>query len=129
MPSEETSIPLPYEEWGEKPLARHYAAAYIFGFDLMRRCREQALIAVKNMPPGSDPMQIAEQAIDTELFNVVDLLDGFWPMDAGPNHRAEYILTLCVNGADGQPIEKIEINTAGLDLAMGYWRWRDGIFR
>ena len=59
--------------------------------------------------------------------NVMDLLEGFWRTEAGPNHTAEFALSVCVKDAsqDGKVGERINISPCLLDLPIGYWKWKD----
>jgi hypothetical protein len=124
--------PKPYEEWRTAPAKRAEDAAYTFGYDLMRRCRAEALKALHSAPlPKSDAEFHAQVAgaVDTALHNVLALLEGFWPMEAGPKHRVAYALAVCVNDLDHQPVERIDISPCLLDLPIGYWKFKDGEFQ
>jgi hypothetical protein len=68
-------------------------------------------------------------AVDTALHNVMDLLEGFWPTQAGPNHRVAYELTVCVCDMSRKPVERVAISPAVIDLPIGYWKFKDGEFR
>jgi hypothetical protein len=128
--AEESTLPLPYEEWLPTPGGREYGAAYTFGYDLMRYCRAEALkAAFAKLPSDSDARPIVEEAVDIALHNVVDLLEGFFPMQSGPNHPVEYKLTVVVRNAEGQIVEEVAISPTLMDLPIGYWKWRDGGFR
>jgi hypothetical protein len=132
MPETDTSIPRPYDQWRTKPIDRAEDAAYVFGHDLMRYCHAEALKSVDSatLPKSAEELQKrVAAAIDVALHNVVDLLEGFFPMDAGPNHKVSYALSVCVADANGTPKEKIDISPCLVDLPIGYWKWRDGEFR
>jgi hypothetical protein len=128
----ELSTPLPYDQWRNGPANRAQDAAYVFGRDLMRYCRAEALKSaeVSNLPKSNEDLreQIAS-AVDVALHNVVDLLEGFFPMDAGPNHKVSYALFVCVNDSNGAEKERVAISPSLLDLPIGYWKWRDGEFQ
>ena len=126
------STPRPYDEWRSDPTDRAEDAAYVFGHDLMRYCRAEAL---KSANPSSLPKSAEElqqqiaAAVDVALHNVVDLLEGFFPMDAGPNHKISYALSVRVADSNGVERERIHISPCLLDLPIGYWKWRDGEFQ
>jgi hypothetical protein len=128
----EHSAPRPYDQWRTKPVDRAEDAAYVFGYDLMRYCRAEAL---KSADPATLPKNAEElqnqiaAAVDVALHNVADLLEGFFPMNAGPNHKVSYALSVCVANASGTTMERIDISPSLLDLPIGYWDWKDGEFR
>ena len=128
----ELSTPRPYDQWRTKPTDRAEDAAYVFGRDLMRYCRAEAL---KTADPTKLPKSVEEfqgqiaSAVDVALHNVVDLLEGFFPMDAGPNHKMSYALSVCVTDVKGDERERIDISPSLVDLQIGYWKWKDGEFR
>ena len=104
----------------------------MFGRDLMRYCRAKALEGADPRKLPNDAKEFQEQiaaAVDVALHNVVDLLEGFFPMDAGPDHKVSYALSVCVADLDGTERERIEISPSLLDLPIGYWKWKDGEFR
>lgn len=126
------STPKPYDQWRVKPIDRAEDAAYVFGHDLMRYCRVEGLKAVDATKLPRSAEQFQEQiamAVDCALCSVVDLLEGFYPMDAGPNHKVSYALSVRVADADGTERERIDISPCLLDLPIGYWKWKDGEFR
>ena len=126
------STPRPYDQWRSNRFDRAEDAAYVFGRDLMRYCRAEAL---KSGDPTKLPISAEEflqqiaAAVDVALHNVVDLLEGFFPMDAGPNHKVSYALSVCVADAKGGERERIDISPSLIDLPIGYWKWKDGEFR
>lgn len=129
------SVPKPprqYEEWRADQFDRAEDAAYTFGCDLMKHCRAEALKDLDNAELPRNPEELrslVEKSVDTALHNLVDLLEGFWPMNAGPNHKVEHALAICVKDTSSKPLERIDISPALLDLPIGYWKWRDGEFR
>jgi heme-degrading monooxygenase HmoA len=123
----ESATPRPYGEWRSGAADREEDAAYAFGHDLMRRCRAAAL---QTAASSVDEVRAAvEQAVDTALHNVVDLLEGFWRSTAGPDHSVDYALRVVVRDRDGDLRESVDISPARIDLPIGYWKWRDGEFR
>lgn len=124
--------PKAYGEWSTNPIERAEDAAHTFGYHLMLHCRNEAL---KNLEAAALPAtgeEFREQvtaAVDIALHNVMDLLEGFWPTEAGPNHRVAYALAVCVSDEDRNPVERIDISPCLLDLPIGYWKFRDGDFR
>ena len=127
-----SDTPRPYEDWRTVSRDRAEDAAHNFGFHLMRHCRNEAMRQLESaaVPNSSEEFraQVAT-AVDTALHNVMDLLEGFWSTEAGPNHTTQYALSVCVAGADGKEVERIEISPCQLDLPIGYWKWKDGEFR
>ena len=127
-----SKLPRPYEEWRAEQLHRAEDAAYTFGRDLMKHCYAEALEGLDSaeLPKNREELRaLLEKSVDAALHNVVDLLEGFWTMNAGPNHKVEYALAVCVKDAGGKLVERIDISPALLDLPIGYWKWRDGEFR
>jgi len=128
----EESEPRPYDEWSTKPFDRAEDAAYVFGRDLMRYCRAEALksAAPGRLPASADELrEMMAGAVDSALCGVMDLLEGFFPMDAGPNYKVSYALSVCVAAPDGAAKERIDISPCMLDLPIGYWKWKEGEFR
>jgi hypothetical protein len=127
-----SDTPRPYEEWGTASLDRAEDAAYTFGHHLMQHCRGEALKAVELAAVPTNAEEFRAQvnaAVDTALHNVMDLLEGFWPTQAGPNHRVAYALSVCISDMSGTAVERIDISPSLLDLPIGYWKWKDGEFR
>ena len=60
---------------------------------------------------------------------MMDLLEGFWPTQSGPNHRVTYALSVCISDKNRNPVERIDISPCLLDLPIGYWKFKDGEFR
>ena len=126
--SDPGSLPRPYPEW-RQGLPRAEDAAHTFGRYLMTYCRDEALkLAVRKASDGDDTAAVAEQAVDLALHNVLDLLEGYWATDAGPDNRVRFRLSVEVLGGDAKPVETLDI-APGLDLPIAYWLWRDGEFR
>ena len=126
------STPRPYEQWSTKAAEREEDAAYTFAFYLMKHCRAEALKQVQSAPMLVTRKQLqkqVEEAVDTALHNVMDLLEGYWPLEAGPNHRAAFALSVCVSDTGRKPVERIDISPCRIDLPIGYWKWKDGEFR
>jgi hypothetical protein len=127
----DSATPSPYEEW-RAGTDRAEDAAYVFGYYLMQHCRAAALKVGKpgELPASSEELQAhVAEAVDIALFNVMDLLEGFFHTKAGPNHTAEFALSVCVRDANDAEIERIDISPCLLDLQVGYWKWKDGEFR
>jgi hypothetical protein len=124
--------PKPYEQWRTDPVERAEDAAYIFGYDLIRYCRDEAVKSghPANLPKSEEELrEVIARAVDVALHNVMDLLEGFFPMDAGPNHEVSYALSVCVADTDRKEKERIAISPCLLDLPVGYWKWKEGGFR
>jgi hypothetical protein len=121
--------PRSFSEWREKPVDREEDAAYTFGYHLIIHCRDQAMA---KLPADASPEMRAavEKAVDVALHNVNDMLEGFWKLEAGPNHSVELALVVRVVDSDGNLVESREISPGKLDLPIGYWKWaRDRAFR
>jgi len=98
----------------------------------MQHCRAEALKATDSAKTPASAEEFHTQvaaAVDTALHNVMDLLEGFWPTQAGPNHRVAYSLSVCVSDMSRKPVERIDISPSLLDLPIGYWKFKDGEFR
>lgn len=121
--------PRTYLEWRTDNTDRAEDAAYAFGHDLIVHCRDEALSALA--PDVSDATRaVVQEAVDTALYNVMDMLEGFWPLPSGPRHSLEYVLQVRVRDATGAVVESQEISPCKLDLPVGYWKWaRDRGFR
>ena len=125
------NTPRPYEQWRAGSADRGEDAAYTFGYYLMQHCRAEALKKVQSAPTPATPEEFraqVEAAVDTALHNVMDLVEGYWATQAGPDHRVNYTLSVCVSDMSRQPVETVDISS-GIDLPIGYWKWKDGEFR
>jgi hypothetical protein len=123
------SKPRPFAEWRAKAIDREEDAAYAFGYQLMVHCRDEAMAT---LPADASPETKAavEEAVDTALHNLNDMLEGFWKLEAGPEHSIELVLGVRVHDAKRNVVEKLEISPCKLDLPIGYWKWaRDREFR
>jgi hypothetical protein len=128
----DTNTPRPYEQWRAKAGDREEDAAYTFGYYLMQHCRAEALKQVQSAPILMTRKQCQKQveaAVDIALHNVMDLLEGFWRTEAGPQHTAEFALSVRVMDASKKEVERLDISPCSLDLPIGYWKWKDGGFR
>lgn len=128
----DSNTPQPYEQWRTLPADRGEDAAYTFGYYLMQHCRTEALKSVQStaVPAAAEEFQAqVAAAVDVALHNVMDLLEGFWRTQAGPNHSAEFALPVCVRDASRTAVERVDISPCLLDLPIGYWKWKDGEFR
>jgi hypothetical protein len=114
--------PRSYPEWRTGKFDRPEDAAYSFGYHLILHCREEAMAT---LPADASPELAAavEKAVDAALHNVCDMLEGFWPLEAGPNHRISLALGVQVRDSENQVIEMQEISPCKLDLPIGYWKW------
>ena len=120
--------PRSYPAWREALAGREEDAAHAFGYYLMRHCRDQALAKIRDLPASA--RDAAEVAVDTALHNVCDMLEGFWPLQAGPQHRVDLVLAVRVRDESGAVKETVEISPGRVDLPMGYWLWaRERRFR
>src|SRR4051812_47061192 len=107
--------PRPFAEWRTDPFDRAEDAAYAFGYHLIVHCRDKAMAT---LPADASPEMKAavQKAVDTALHNVNDMLEGFWKLDAGPEHSIELALVIRVRDANRQVVEKQEISPGKLDL-------------
>ena len=112
-----------HSAWRKSAADREEDAANLFGYYLMKHCREEVL--AKLAPSSSTvPRSLAVEALDTALHNVMDLLEGFWPLDAGEGKQLELALHIQVT-KDGQIAEDVQISPSQIDLPIGYWAWDD----
>jgi hypothetical protein len=121
--------PRPFSEWRKAPIDREEDAAYAFGYHLIIHCRYEAMAT---LPANASPETRAavEKAVDVALHNVNDMFEGFWRLDAGPQHSMELALIVRVVDSDGNFVESQEISPSKLDLPIGYWKWaRERAFR
>src|SRR6202012_5537604 len=92
-------------------------AAYMFGYYLTMHCRDEAMAT---LPPEAKPAVKAavEKAVDAALHNVCDMLEGFWPLKAGPKHKISLALSVQVRDEQNKVIETQEISPCKLDLPI-----------
>jgi hypothetical protein len=111
-----------YPEWRKGQFDRPEDAAYLFGYYLILHCRDEAMAT---LPAEASPEVHAavEKAVDVALHNVCDLLEGFWRLQAGPNHTISLALGIQVRDEQNQVLETQEISPCMLDLPIGYWKW------
>ena len=109
-----------HSAWREGGADREEDAANLFGYYLVKHCREEAL---KKITPSSDVSRSAAvEAVDIALHNVMDLLEGFWPLDAGEGKQLELALHIQVT-KDGHTVEDVQVSPSQIDLPIGYWAW------
>jgi hypothetical protein len=115
-------MPEDYPTWRRDAVNRAEDAAYTFGYHLILHCRDEAMAKI---PADAAPEIEAavETAVDTALHNVMDLLEGFWPLASGPSHSVEYVLQVRVRDGSGDAVETIDLSPSKLDLPIGYWKW------
>ncbi|MCX5660220.1 MAG: hypothetical protein NTW19_10930 [Planctomycetota bacterium] len=121
--------PRPYKEWRRDPLDRPEDAAYAFGYHLIVECRDNA---IETLPDNASAKMKAavEEAVDTALHSLTAMLEGIYPLDAGPKHNIELVLAVKVSDSRGKVVETINIAPALLDMQIGYWKWaQDRNFR
>jgi len=111
-----------HEQWRKDPSAREEDAATLFGYYLVKHCREEAMAKI-TLSPGTAEHAVAVKAVETAIFNVVDLLEGFWPLKAGSGKRLQ--LALHVQVTKGEKIVEDVKVSPGIDLPIGYWGWVD----
>lgn len=80
---EVVTLPRPFSKWRTEPFDRAEDAAYAFGYHLIAKCRDEALLS---LPAGEKVTRAdVEKAVDVALHNVLDMVEGFWPLEVGPN--------------------------------------------
>ena len=94
----------------------------------MKHCRDEAFLALPaNLNP--EDRASAEEAVHVALHNVMDMLEGFWRLESGPDHTVKYQLCVVVSDRSDKVVESIDI-TKGIDLPIGFWAWaEEGDFR
>lgn len=122
-------LPRNYPEWRIGQFERPEDAAYLFGYYLIKNCRDEAMATLAaDSAPGVKAS--VEKAVDTALHNVCDMLEGFWRLKAGPEHRIELALSVQVRNEQNEIVETQELSPCKLDLPIGYWKWaQDREFR
>jgi hypothetical protein len=123
----DNSKPLIYPDWRRDKYDRAEDAAYTFGYHLIEHCRKEA---IDDLPADLTEEQHTKciSSIDTALHNVLDLFEGFYRLDSGPDHRVEYALQVVITDNEHKEVERQEIT--GLDMPIGYWKWAlDNEFR
>ena len=116
-----TIKPRLHSAWRKSAADREEDAANLFGYYLMKHCREEGLAKLASSS-STVPRSVAVEALDTALHNVMDLLEGFWPLDAGEGKQLELALHVQVT-KDGQIAEDVQISPSQIDLPIGYWAW------
>lgn len=117
-----SKAPRDYDQWRSDDSGRAEDAAYTFGFHLITNCRDEAMATIpKNATP--EMVEAIQQAVDTALHNVCDMLEGFWKLEAGPRHTIELALVVEVHDENGEPVESQRISPCVHDLPIGYWKW------
>lgn len=118
-----TKLPRYHEQWRDDDSIREEDAATLFGYYLVKHCREEAMSKI-TLTPGSPEHAIAVKAVETAIFNVIDLLEGFWPLKAGRGKQLTLALHLQVTKGD-KVVEDVQVSPAKMDLPIGYWGWVD----
>ncbi len=116
------SLPRDYPDWRTREHERAEDAAHLFGYYLIHHCRDEALA---KLPADSSKKTKAavEAAVDTALHNLCDLLEGFFTLSAGPNHKVDLSLQVRVRNSEHEVVETLEISPCKLDLPIGFWKW------
>ncbi len=123
MPQEK--LPRYHDDWRTERYDREEDAATLFGYYLIKHCREEAMSAIK-YEPGTPEYTMAVKAVETAMFNVIDLLEGFWLLDAGNGKRLQLALHVQVKDEDlSEVLEDVQISPGMIDLPIGYWGWVD----
>jgi len=109
-----------HDAWRKSAVDREEDAASLFGYYLIKHCREEALAKLKSATVVSRSQVV--EAVDTALHNVMDLLEGFWRLDAGGGKQLELALHVLVT-EEGQTAEDVQVSPSQIDLPIGYWAW------
>jgi len=118
-----TIAPRFHRDWRSDRVDREEDAATLFGYYLVKHCREEAMARI-TLPPGSPEHAVAVKAVETAIFNVMDLLEGFFLLDAGDGKRLQLALHVQVLKDAEAVVEDVKISP-GIDLPIGYWGWVD----
>jgi len=119
---ETKSLPRSYPEWRKDPIDREQDAAYVFGYDLVRHCRDSAIQQAISKAPQELQAPI-QQAVDMALHNLLALLEGFYCLESGPTHKLEYALHVIVRDSTGRIVERQQVSPCKQDLPIGYHKW------
>jgi len=114
--------PRPYEEWRTESENREKDAANVLGYHLIGHCRDEAMATLSSDVTTETKTKV-EKAVDIALHNVVDMLEGFWKLEAGSKYNLELVLRVRVHDANGNEVEAIDISPCKLELPIGYWKW------
>jgi hypothetical protein len=126
---EESIQPRPFNQWRSDKFDRQEDAACTFGNHLIKYCRDEVMQKLPAETTAIEREKIRE-AIHATLHNVMDMLEGFWNLDAGTDNSVEYALQVIVKNPDDQEVERVEISPCKVDLPIGFWKWaEDGEFR
>ena len=117
----ETIAPRYHDVWRADRVDREEDAATLFGYYLVKHCREEAMAKI-TLPPGSPEHAVAVKAVETAIFNVMDLLEGFFMLDAGNGKHLQLALHVQVMKGEEEVVEDVRI-APGIDLPIGYWGW------
>jgi hypothetical protein len=109
-----------HDQWRKVAADREEDAASLFGYYLIKHCREEALAKLKSARVVSRADVV--DAVDTALHNLMDLLEGFWRLDAGGGKQLELALHVLVT-KQGQTAEDVQVSPSQIDLPIGYWAW------
>ncbi len=96
-------------------------AAYLFGYFLIKHCREEAMATVPQ-DALEDVKAGVEKAVDVALHNVCDMLEGFWRLEACAGHGVSLALSVQVRDEQNKVVETQDISPCKLDLSIGYWK-------
>lgn len=113
--------PKSYAQWRTDEVGREEDAANLFGHFLVLHCRNKALASV-GRKATAETRAAVQHAVDEALHNVMDLLEGYWPLPAGEGYSAELALHVNIVRND-EPVESVAISPSRLDLPIGYWSW------
>jgi len=116
-----TIAPRYHDTWREAQVPREEDAASLFGYYLVKHCREEAIAKIAFLP-GSPEHAIAVKAVEIAIFKVMALLEGFFVLDAGSGKRLQLALHVQVVRGDDEIVEDVKVSP-GVDLPIGYWGW------
>ena len=109
-----------HDKWRSERVDREEDAASLFGYYLIKHCREDAIAKIA-YPPSSPEHASGVAAVENALFGVMELLGGYRPLDAGGGKRLELSLHVQIEKG-GEVVEDIPVPPE-VDFYIGYWSW------
>ena len=109
-----------HDDWRSARVNREEDAASLFGYYLIKHCREDAIAKIP-YPPGSAEHASGVAAVETALFGVMELLGGYRILDAGGGKRMNLALHVRIEKGEAL-VEDIRV-PPDVDFYIGYWTW------
>ena len=114
------SEPRYHDEWRSSRLDREEDAASLFGYYLIKHCREDAISKIP-YSSGTREHAAAVAAVEHALFGVMELLGGYRPLSAGNGKRLQLSLHVRIEKGE-ELVEDIPV-PPDVDFYIGYWAW------